>query len=170
ELQNMPYRRNSWPVFVQMSEQASLERILSCDGNNDKLSTRIKNFMIKTKYLLKEFAENTRDKIKLKLSSVLKKLSPVIQFLPVLFSVMALILALTDVATDAVSAHHICTLPCSCQHTSYGTCDTPFGHCRGGIINGTQALEHCGGRYITLEECRRKGTWPVPDTCQCIWN
>ncbi|CAL4192268.1 unnamed protein product, partial [Meganyctiphanes norvegica] len=75
ELPMKPYRRKSWPEFVQMSEQVTLEQVFSQtpvpNEYNDELSTRIKNFFINKKVSLKEFLNNARDKVKLKFSPVL---------------------------------------------------------------------------------------------------
>ncbi|CAL4135206.1 unnamed protein product, partial [Meganyctiphanes norvegica] len=120
--------------------------------------------------MIKEFMQNAGNKMKLKFSPVLKKLSPVIKFIPVFFSVMGLGLALADVSTDAVSAHRLCTLPCACEYRGGDVCMPTGGQCEDGVINGTAAWDHCGGRRITYDECSSKATWAVPDTCQCVWD
>ncbi|CAL4073372.1 unnamed protein product, partial [Meganyctiphanes norvegica] len=94
-------RAISLEISSEQVEQAKYHLILPettvHDENTDEISTRIKvrcqNFIIKMKDLLGRAVNKTKYKIQ-------DKLYPVIQFLPVILSLVSLVLTLTDVATD----------------------------------------------------------------------
>ncbi|CAL4140600.1 unnamed protein product, partial [Meganyctiphanes norvegica] len=194
----MPYRRKTWPICLQISEQASLQQIMPhkviADGNTDKLSSRIKIFFIKMKDSVKEFLEKRRDQIKMSLLEVKKYIEPLIQkrkeqlkqfilqvkqtvapivpLIPVIMSVVALILTLSDVGTDAAFAYRVCTTPCGCQYAK-GACRTPRDICGDATIHGISVNDYCWGGFLNRTDeatCKKKEDWEIPATCRCSWD